>query len=77
MRIGKNVWVKGENENMRKIDKYCKTCKHYSRLMDFDTHTYCRSHRCIYCEENADRICPDYKKGENDGGKMNYEYEND
>lgn len=54
---------------MRKIDKYCKTCKHYSRLMDFDTHTYCRSHRCIYCEENADRICPDYEKGENDGGE--------
>lgn len=45
--------------------------------MDVDVHTYCQEGMCIYCEALADRKCPHFSKGENDGGKHDYEYEED
>lgn len=60
--------------------KSCNTCKHYSRLVplpsEFSECHYCQRNHCVYCEHNGAN-CKDYEYGKNDGGKREYEYDDD
>lgn len=65
---------------MNKEQQNCYTCKHYSQLVpvssEFSECWLCQANHCIFCEHNGVN-CDDYEFGENDGGKRDYEYEDD
>lgn len=56
----------------------CRECKHFSRLdvwIDGDKeHHVCQAGNCVYCEQMG-RVCHDFEQGENDGGKLETDYQ--
>lgn len=62
------------------MEKNCDTCKYYSRLHVVDTGFaechFCQANHCVYCENHGVK-CKDYEFGENDGGKRDYEYDDE
>ena len=58
----------------------CRTCKHFSALIVVPSGIgdclYCQKNHCIYCNHYG-RYCRDYEQGENDGGKLADDYDDE